>query len=126
MKFFKFSLQDGAVIVNDQPTTISSSVNAAATKFPIVGKRQLIHTIADCLGITRAEVDVVLNAALAAIANELRNGNEVSFPGFGRLTTKKSKRTVYRNPRSGKKVTVNPKRIVKFKAAKALKNAVNT
>ena len=75
---------------------------------------------------TKGDVDVVLNAALAAIANELRSGNEVSLPGFGRLTTKKSKRTVFRNPRSGKKITINPKRLVKFKAAKALKNAVNT
>ena len=64
-------------------------------------------------------------AFLATIEEALVKGEEVSFLGFGKFeVTERAARTC-RNPQTGEEMKVEAKKAVKFKAGKALKDAIN-
>jgi len=89
-----------------------------------MNKQALIDWVNEEIGGTKAQAERVVNGLFEAITNSLKKGDEVTIAGFGAFTAKMRAARTARNPRTGEPVQVPAKRVPKFKAAKALKDAV--
>ena len=88
-------------------------------------KRDLLEKIAQSMPeLTKKQVKVLVDSVFDEIKKALKNGEAVLITGFGKLLTKKVGPKVQRVPGTERTVNVPAKRVVRFKAGKALKEAV--
>lgn len=90
-----------------------------------MNKSELIDEIAEAAGLSKAAAARALDATTAAIANTLKKGEEVTLIGFGSFYIGKREARVGRNPRTGATIDIGAANTPKFRAGKALKDAVN-
>ncbi|PIR34618.1 MAG: DNA-binding protein HU [Alphaproteobacteria bacterium CG11_big_fil_rev_8_21_14_0_20_44_7] len=90
-----------------------------------MNKNELIEAIAKEAGLTKADAQKALDAAVSAITKSLKKGKEVRLVGFGTFLTQKRKATTGRNPRTGDSIKIPASTQAKFRPGKALKEAVN-
>ncbi|HVN71374.1 MAG TPA: HU family DNA-binding protein [Desulfomonilia bacterium] len=88
-------------------------------------KSDLIKEIAGNMHIHPDKAEAVVNTILNAMAVSLKKGDRVEIRGFGHFDVKDYKAYTGRNPRTGEKIEVKPKRLPFFKAGKDLKEQVN-
>ncbi len=88
-------------------------------------KLELIKIIAEKMDITHKESTEAVNLILEAITNSLSKGESIKIRGFGVFNVKEKKEKIARNPKTGEKVHVPAKKVVKFKPGKELKEIVN-
>lgn len=89
-----------------------------------MNKTELIAEIAAKTGMTKKDSEKAVNAALDAVAEELKKGEAVKLAGFGNFTVKERAERQARNPRTGEEITVPAAKVVQFRPAKALKDTV--
>jgi integration host factor subunit beta len=75
--------------------------------------------------ITQVQASIIVEAALRSIVNALRSGQEVEIRGFGSFRFRNRAPRKGRNPKTGERVDVPPKRIPYFKMGKELKTLLN-
>ena len=85
-------------------------------------KRDLVVKIAEEVGLTQLSVAKVVDRFLKEIIETLVRGEGVELRNFGVFKVKQRKERLGRNPRTGEKVVVPPKRVAYFKVGKILKN----
>ena len=90
-----------------------------------MNKNDLISQVADDAGLSKADATKAVDAVLDNIAGSLSNGGEVRLVGFGTFSVTHRKATTGRNPRTGEALQIKASNQPKFKAGKALKDAVN-
>jgi DNA-binding protein HU-beta len=90
-----------------------------------VNKNDLIDKVASSTGLTKADAGNALDAMLDGISGALAGGGEVRLVGFGTFSVGHRKATTGRNPRTGEPIDIPASNRPKFKAGKALKEAVN-
>ena len=90
-----------------------------------MNKNDLISQVADDAGLSKADATKAVDAVLDNIAGSLSNGGEVRLVGFGTFSVTHRKATTGRNPRTGEAIQIKASNHPKFKAGKALKDAVN-
>jgi DNA-binding protein HU-beta len=76
-------------------------------------------------GLTQSKISAVLAAAGAVNRELLKDGKDAEVVGLGILKVVRRAAREGRNPRTGEPVKIPAKRAVKFRAAKALKDAIN-
>lgn len=89
-----------------------------------MNKAALVDAVNAKLGTTKAQAEVVVDTIIDSIVTSLKSGNEVSIAGLGIFSAKERKARTARNPRTGEAIEVPAMRVPKFRAAKALKDAV--
>ena len=87
-------------------------------------KVELIASVAAEAGMSKKDAEKAVNAALAAITEELKNGGKVSLVGFGTFEVKERGERKGINPRTKEEITIAASKLPAFKAGKALKDAV--
>lgn len=87
-------------------------------------KAALVDVVHEVIGGTKAVAERAVDALLDTIVNTLKEGGEVSIAGLGIFSTRDRAARTARNPKTGEPVQVPAMRVPKFKAAKALKDAV--
>jgi DNA-binding protein HU-beta len=90
-----------------------------------MNKNDLVGAVADASGLTKADSGKAVDAAFESITNALKSGGEVRLVGFGTFSVAKRKASTGRNPRTGEEMKIPASNQPKFKAGKALKDAVN-
>ncbi len=90
-----------------------------------MNKKELVKVIAEKLEITQKAAGEELDVILAVITEELANGGEVKLAGFGTFSVAERAAREGRNPATGETIQIAASRAPKFKAATALKAAVN-
>ncbi|MGB0698330.1 MAG: HU family DNA-binding protein [Parvibaculales bacterium] len=90
-----------------------------------MNKNDLISQVAGDAGLSKADATKAVDAVLDNIAGSLGNGGEVRLVGFGTFSVTHRKATTGRNPRTGEAIQIKASNQPKFKAGKALKDAVN-
>lgn len=88
-------------------------------------KDQLIDLMAEDAGITRTQAGKAMKSLIDNITKSLKKGNKVSFVGFGTFDVSKRAARSGRNPQTGATIQIPASTVPKFKAGKALKDAVN-
>ena len=90
-----------------------------------MNKNEFIASVAGSSGISKTNASNAVDAVLGAISNTLASGGEVRMTGFGTFSTANRAASVGRNPRTGETIQIAASIRPKFKAGKALKDAVN-
>ena len=89
-----------------------------------MNKADLINKVHEDLDITKADAERAVETIINCVVDTLKDGNEVSIAGLGIFSAKLRKARTARNPRTGEAIEVPAMRVPKFRAAKALKDAV--
>ena len=90
-----------------------------------MNKGELVNAVAERTGMGRSQAGEALDAALEAITESLKKGEEVKIVGFGTFVVGNRAAGEARNPRTGEKVQVPASKTPKFRAGAGLKEAVN-
>ena len=87
-------------------------------------RADLTEQVHQIIGVPLKESDIVVCTILDSIVRTLRAGNKVEIRGFGTFNTRQRGGRTGRNPKTGARVDVPPKRIPFFKASKELRQLV--
>ncbi len=90
-----------------------------------MNKNDLVAAVADNSGLSKTDAAKAVDAVLDSITGSLKGGSEVRLVGFGTFSVAARKATTGRNPRTGETIQIKASNQPKFKAGKALKEAVN-
>ena len=90
-----------------------------------MNKSELLAAMAAKSGLSRADTGKALIAFCEAVGETLRQGGEVQITGFGSFGVSERAARIGRNPQTGATLQIAASRTPKFKAGKALKDAVN-
>jgi len=90
-----------------------------------VNKQDLVASVADAAGLSKADATKAVDSVIDGITNSLKRGNEVRLVGFGTFSVANRAASKGRNPRTGEPINIPASKQPKFKAGKALKDAVN-
>ena len=91
---------------------------------PNVTKKHLIDSIASETGVKRTDVKRVVQGLLDQIVSELGAGNRLELRDFGVFEIKERQARLAQNPKTLERVTVPPKRAVKFKVGRKMREAL--
>ena len=89
-----------------------------------MNKADIVDKVHSVLGATKADAERAVETVIDSIVSGLKSGDEVSVAGLGIFATKARPARQGRNPRTGESIEVPAMRVPKFRAAKALKEAV--
>ena len=89
-----------------------------------MNKADIINKVHEELGVTKADAERMMDIFVDSIVTTLKSGDEVSIAGLGIFSAKMRNARTARNPRTGEAIEVPAMRVPKFRAAKALKDAV--
>jgi integration host factor subunit beta len=91
-----------------------------------MNKSELIETLAQEINIPIRDASSITNTILEQMTETLGAGDSIEIRGFGSFVVKKYQSYKGRNPKTGQKISVPPKRLPFFKVGKDLKEKVNT
>ena len=91
-----------------------------------MNKNDLIASVADTSGLTKADAGKAVDALFESIASTLKGGGDVRIVGFGTFSVAHRAATTGRNPRTGETIQIAASNQPKFKAGAPLKDAVNS
>lgn len=89
-----------------------------------MNKADLVEAVHGVLQGTKVQSEQVVDTVVEAIVKSLKKGDEVSIAGLGIFSVKARAARMARNPKTGEQVKVPATKVPKFRAAKALKDAV--
>jgi len=81
-------------------------------------------SLAETLGVSKKEASEKWEALVELALKEVRSSGEFNLPGLGKLVKKSRAARTGRNPLTGESITIPAKTVVKFRVAKAAKDAV--
>ncbi len=90
-----------------------------------MNKTELVTAIAENAEISKKDAEKALKAFVDVITEELKKGEKVQLVGFGTFEVTSRSAREGRNPQTGKTMKIAACKAPKFKAGKALKDAVN-
>ena len=90
-----------------------------------MNKTELIAAMADKSGVTNKDSEASLKAFVEVVTKALKKGDKVQIVGFGTFEVAKRAAREGRNPQTGKAMKIKASKSPKFKAGKALKDALN-
>lgn len=90
-----------------------------------MNKNDLVASVADAAGLSKADAGKAVDSVFETISKSLAKGDEVRLVGFGTFMVSERAATQGRNPRTGEPISIPASKQPKFKAGKALKDAVN-
>ena len=88
-------------------------------------KSDIIKEVAEGTGLTKVEIEAVLEGLILSISDSLRRGERVDIRGFGSVIVKQRAARAARNPATREIVKLGERFIPAFKVSKILKELVN-
>lgn len=88
-------------------------------------KADLVEEVSQVITSTRKDAEAVVETVFDSIVKALKANDKIEIRGFGSFRTRQRGGRIGRNPKTGAKVEVPPKRIPYFKPSKELKEVVN-
>lgn len=90
-----------------------------------MNKTELVAAIAESAEISKKDSEKALKAFIDVVSDQLKKGDKVQLVGFGTFEVSERAAREGRNPQTGKTMKIAACKAPKFKAGKALKDAVN-
>jgi len=84
----------------------------------------LVAAIAKEAGIIKAQAEKAVAGFVSAVTGALSSGDKITLVGFGTFSVGERAKREGRNPRTGKKIKIPAKKVVKFRAGKTLSEKV--
>ena len=95
-----------------------------ADKAKPITKSQLVAELAEKLGITKKDVGGFIDTLSQIAGRETKKNGSFTLPGIGKLVKVQRKARTGRNPATGEEIKIKAKTVVKFRVAKACKDAI--
>ncbi|MBD2866043.1 MULTISPECIES: HU family DNA-binding protein [Paenibacillus] len=89
-----------------------------------MNKTDLVNNIAAKSGLSKKDVESVLNGFLGEVTDALSAGGKVQLIGFGTFETRTRSGRTGRNPQTGQEIKIPASKVPAFKAGNKLKEAV--
>ncbi len=89
-----------------------------------MNKGQLVEAISRDAGITKTQAQNALDAFVKNVQSSLKGGDKVTIVGFGTFSASTRAARMGRNPQTGQPIHIPARRVAKFSAGKALKEAI--
>ena len=117
-------------MTNCEKEVINDFVGRCQQKIPIeekftMNKTELVAAIAEKTELTKKDSEKALKAFIDVVSEQLKKGEKIQLVGFGTFEVTKRAAREGRNPQTGKVMSIEACKAPKFKAGKALKDAVN-
>ena len=90
-----------------------------------MNKTELVAAVAEQADISKKDAEKVLKEFVDVVTEEMKKGEKVQLVGFGTFEVSERAAREGRNPQTGKTMKIEACKAPKFKAGKALKDAVN-
>ena len=90
-----------------------------------MNKNDLVAAVAADADLSKTDATRAVDSVFERITSSLQVGGDVRLVGFGTFSVAQRKATTGRNPRTGEAIQIPASKQPKFKAGKALKEAVN-
>lgn len=90
-----------------------------------MNQAELVAAVTEKTDLSKKQTETLLKIVGDVVTDALVNGDEVTFPGLGKLSVKETAARKGRNPATGAEINIPAKKAPKFSAAKALKDALN-
>ena len=90
-----------------------------------MNKTELIAAIAEKAEISKKDSEKALKSFIDVVTEQLKNDDKVQLVGFGTFEVSKRAAREGRNPQTGQTMKIDACKAPKFKAGKALKDAIN-
>ena len=88
-------------------------------------KAELVDEVSRVSDLTRKHSEVIVEAVFSSIIDALQKGDKIELRGFGSFRLRRREPRKGRNPKTGDKVDVPPKKVPYFKPGKELKELIN-
>jgi len=90
-----------------------------------MNKTELVAAIASKANISKKDAEASVKAFTEVVSEELKKGEKIQLVGFGTFEVSKRAARTGRNPQTGAEMKIPASKAPKFKAGKALKDAIN-
>ena len=90
-----------------------------------MNKTELVAAMAEKAGLSKKDAEAALKAFTETVEEELKKGEKIALVGFGTFEVSERAAREGRNPQTGAPMTIAASKAPKFKAGKALKDAIN-
>ena len=90
-----------------------------------MNKTELVAAMADQAGLSKKDAEKALKAFTDVVAEELKKDGKVQLVGFGTFEVSERAERMGRNPQTGEAMPIPASKAPRFKAGKALKDAIN-
>lgn len=90
-----------------------------------MNKAELVNAMATETGVSKKDVEKVLNSFINVVSNEMANKGKVQLVGFGTFETRQRAARTGLNPQTKEEIKIPACTVPAFKAGKALKDKVN-
>lgn len=88
-------------------------------------KTELVNSMAEKAGLSKADTEKALKAFVESVTDALKQDDKISLVGFGTFSVGERAARTGKNPQTGAALQIPAAKVPKFKAGKALKDAVN-
>lgn len=90
-----------------------------------MNKSDLVTQVSNQTALPKNTAEIAVNTIFEAMTRALASGDTISIAGFGTFSVRRREARKGRNPQTGAEITIAASNAPGFKAAKALKDAVN-
>ena len=90
-----------------------------------MNKTELVAAMAEKAGLSKKDAEAALKAFTETVTDELKKGEKIALVGFGTFEVSERAAREGRNPQTGETMKIAASKAPKFKAGKALKDAIN-
>ncbi len=90
-----------------------------------MNKTELVAAISTKSSVSKKDAEAVVKAFTEVVTEELKKGEKIQLVGFGTFEVSERPARTGRNPQTGKEMKIAASKAPKFKAGKALKDAIN-
>ena len=90
-----------------------------------MNKSELVEKVAKSADMSKAAAERAINSTVETITKGLKKGGMITLVGFGTFYVSKRAARKGRNPQTGEQIKIKAAKVPKFRAGKALKDAVN-
>ena len=90
-----------------------------------MNKSDVIEHIAQAAEISKSAAERAVDALIGAVKTSLKKGDDLTLVGFGSFYVGRRAARTGRNPRTGAEIKIKAAAVPKFRAGKALKDAIN-
>lgn len=89
-------------------------------------KIEIVESAFEHLDIPKRDCIRIIDSFFEIIKDELDKGKNVMISGFGKWSVKAKRERKGRNPKTGDKIILDPRKVVTFKSSNVLRDAVNS
>ena len=90
-----------------------------------MNRTELVAAMAEKTQLSKKDAEAALKAFVDVVSEEMKKGEKVQLVGFGTFEVSERAAREGRNPQTGETMTIAASKTPKFKAGKALKDAIN-